>query len=97
MNTTTTRRFVDWGHSGIGFWNGSRTAPSDTWQAVAWLAFAVGPQGPIDGTLGSTLRRRYREIVLDWVQFGVLPEGAHCPLSQRWLYDRPFAIAEVLS
>jgi hypothetical protein len=79
------QRFVDWGHWGIGFWGGDPNLPTST-RAVCRLDFAVGVQGPMDGTVGSPTRERYRAACKAWVERGEIPEGAVCHVGQRWLY-----------
>lgn len=80
------QRFVDWGHWGITFWNGDHNVQS-TWRAVCEVPFAVGAAGPIDGCLGSSLRKEYGAMCREWVKNGTLPVAAQCPTSKRWLYD----------
>lgn len=72
-------RAVSWGHWGITFQDGERS--------VATLSFPVGPQGPMDGFLGSKEREGYRRACRAWCEDGVLPDGAVCWIADRWLYD----------
>ena len=81
---SSTERFVFWGNWGIIFWEHDSNARP---RAIAWLPFAVGVQGPIDGTLGSATRDAYKRACAAWCDLGELPEGAQCPTDQAWLYD----------
>jgi hypothetical protein len=58
----------------------ARTASIGNW-GLTFLAdglvagtvyFPVGPQGPIEGSLGSPERERYRQAARDWVDKGIL-------------------------
>lgn len=91
-----TIRAIEWGNWSIRFYV-AKAVPSvhfpgvtlagDAVSFVAELPFAVGPQGPIDGLLGSSLRRHYESVCRTWRNTGELPEGAQCAISQRWLYQ----------
>ena len=74
-------RSCHWGHWWIEFWEGdihalptsSDPQPRKDSQLVARLPFAVGPCGPVDGTLGSPTRLQYREYCRLWTLKGELP------------------------
>ena len=81
-------RFISWGHWGITFWEGTYGGSRATGnRCIAQVSFGVGAQGPVDGFIGSPLRRSYQAACKAWVEHGELPEGACCPLGQEWLYD----------
>lgn len=83
------KRFVSWGHWGISFWNGDRN-DQPTWQAIAEVSFPVGPQGPMDGFIGSPERQRWIDACRVWTERGELPEGAYCATDKAWLYDADY-------
>lgn len=72
-------RHCEWGHWSITFWTRDvdhMRGPWDTYLPgffVAEVPFAIGNQGPIDGTLGSPLREHYRKLCRDWVHYGIKP------------------------
>jgi hypothetical protein len=87
---------VEWGHWGLTFYvaeaKQSHHYPNlkvtgDAVHFVAELPFAVGSQGPIDGYIGSDLRRYYGAVCLAWRNRGELPEGAQCAISKKWMYQ----------
>lgn len=71
-------RNVAWGNWGIQLRDGSAF--------VAEVPFPVGPQGPMDGTIGSPLRLKFEAMCKAWKERGEMPEGAVCYISQKWLY-----------
>jgi len=63
-------RTVYWSNWGITFYQGNNQ--SDLTK-VKELQYAIGPQGPVDGTIGSPTRKRYEKICAEWVEKGILP------------------------
>lgn len=43
-------------------------------EIIGAVYFGVGNQGPVDGTLGSDLRKTYQAMCDRWVNEGVKPE-----------------------
>lgn len=76
------RQKVEWGNWGITLY-----AEADGKNVFfGKLYFPVGPQGPIDGHIGSPERARWLKACSDWMS-GRCPDGTQCDLSQRWLYE----------
>lgn len=71
-------RCVDWDNWGLRFFY---TPPGEPGHNVCagFLAFPVGPNGPVDGVLGSEQRQKYARIVKIWKDKGILPEGCEIP------------------
>lgn len=68
-------RSAEWGNWGITFvsWMGP-TRPYLV-RIHGCRYFPIGNRGPCDGTLGSSERQRYQEMIRAWVQDAILPEG----------------------
>lgn len=45
----------------------------DEAKVTASLYFPCGPQGPVDGFVGSPERKQYQSYVHDWITAGTLP------------------------
>lgn len=71
-----THRTCQWGNWGITFYNPQPDLTLNYGILVASIDFACGPQGPIDGYLGSPLRESYKKMCRDWTEHGILPESA---------------------
>lgn len=82
-----TNRTASWGHWGITFY---RAQPYG-YDAAAFdfdLPFhVVNGQGPVDGFLGSPLRRSYELACKSWREWGDIPVGALCLICKKWMYQ----------
>lgn len=79
------QRMAEWGNWGITLYSkvpGAYLADS----FFGFIPFGVGPQGPIDGFIGSELRESYKRKCAEWSR-GECPDGAVCYLDQKWLYS----------
>ena len=78
FNQQFPRRYCEWGHHGITFWERSEEQAAARSREPGVLHHTVlfpgTAQGPCDGTVGSPERRAYQQLVLDWVEHGRLPE-----------------------
>lgn len=68
-------RTTEWGNWGITFMNPQPDRTKNFGVIVGQLNFAVGNQGPIDGTIGSPIRQKYENICKAWIDQGELPAG----------------------
>lgn len=75
-----------WGHWAISLFVAENYG-SEVESFFGEISFPVGPQGPVDGLLGSPERRRYEDAIKQWAA-GECPQGAWCPLGQKWLYGK---------
>ncbi len=55
-------RKAEWGHWGITLYDGDAL--------VGGVQFPCGPQGPVDGMIGSPERQRYTDAVKAWLERG---------------------------
>ena len=69
-----TRRSASWGHWAITLYTGDVWGDYRTAIAVGGVTFPCGPQGPVDGYLGSATREAYRAAIRAWMEHGeILP------------------------
>jgi hypothetical protein len=68
--TTKGARRTDWGHWGLTFVE----RVDERWETRGRIYFPVGPQGPVDGCIGTPERQRWLEVADAWVKDGRLPE-----------------------
>jgi len=76
MQTYHHQRPVSWGHWGIDFLNPQPDTAKNFGVQVAHLPFAVSVCGPVDGHVGSELRRNLQAACDAWVREGALPPAA---------------------
>ena len=69
--STPDTRSIQWTHNGITFLDRSHI--------VAVINFPAGPQGPVDGTLGSKERRHWEDVRASWIEYAQLPAEAYFP------------------
>lgn len=85
-DSTPNTRSVQWGHNGITF--------LDRRDIVAVVRFPTGPQGPIDGLIGSPERKRWQDTCTAWREHATLPDGAYFPRGlTRGTYSKQFNLA----
>lgn len=70
MAAASPTRRTDWGHWGLTFVE----QIGDNWLIRGRAFYPVGPQGPVEGTVGSPERQRWLEMADAWVKHGVLPQ-----------------------
>jgi hypothetical protein len=68
-----TQRTVEWGHWGITFMEPQPDRSKNFGVIAGQVGFGVGACGPVDGCLGSLLRRSYQDMCEAWISRGVLP------------------------
>jgi hypothetical protein len=74
-------RTVEWGHWGITFMEPQPDLALNYGVITGYVGFGVvNGCGPQDGTLGSPLRQSYKAMCKAWVEDGIYPEGAFCPI-----------------
>jgi hypothetical protein len=64
-------RTVEWGHWGITLMERQPDPLKNFGVIVGTIPFAVGARGPIDGTIGSELRRNLQARCDAWVKDGL--------------------------
>jgi hypothetical protein len=83
--STPNTRQVQWTHNGITF--------LDRTDIVAVVSFPCGPQGPIDGLIGSSERKRWQMVCESWIEHAMLPQGAYFPRGLvRGTYSQQFIL-----
>lgn len=74
-------RTVQWSHWGITFMDRQPDEAKNYGVIVGSLPFGVGPRGPVDGSVGSELRRDLQAACDRWVSDGVKPDGCVVAMS----------------
>ena len=64
------KRTVTWGHWGVSLYEGDVWHDPNQAQLRGGCTFPCGPQGPVDGTIGSPERTRIEEAVHAWGERG---------------------------
>jgi len=84
-DSTPNTRSASWTHNGITF--------LDRNNIVAVVNFPCGPQGPIDGLIGSTIRKHWEDVVVSWREYAMLPDDAYFPRGLvRGSYSQQFIL-----
>lgn len=66
-------RSAEWGNWGITLVQWDTPERPYVPQIIGTVYFGVGSQGPIDGTIGSSTRQGYRDMVAAWMRDGIVP------------------------
>jgi hypothetical protein len=83
--STPNTRHIQWTNSGITF--------LDRKDVIAVVSFPCGPQGPIDGTIGSPERKQWEDVRESWIEHAMLPDKAYSPRGlERGQYSKQFIL-----
>lgn len=87
LYSTPETRNIQWNSGGITF--------LERGLIIAIVNFPCGPQGPIDGTVGSKERLKWEGVRHAWIEHQMLPDGAYWPKAlPRNAWSKQFILEE---